>query len=178
MHCNTLKIKTMKNIGIFYGSLTGNTESAAKQIQKELGADVAKIFDTASAKASDIEQFSNLIFASSTWNDGDMEEDFEDFLPEISSADLKGKKVAIFGCGDQDSYPDTFVDAIGEIYEAIKEKGCDIVGMVPTDGYDFEESKAMVDGKFVGLPLDEENQGNLTGDRIKTWVNQLKTEFD
>ncbi len=168
----------MQKIGIFYGSLTGNTELAAKQIQKEFGADVAKIFDVAKAKADDIEQFSNLIFASSTWDDGDMEEDFEDFLPEISSVNLKGKKVAIFGCGDQESYPDTFVDAIGKIYEAVKEKNCEIVGMVSTDGYEFEDSKAVVDGRFIGLPLDEENQSDLTDDRIKTWVNQLKKEFD
>jgi len=168
----------MQNVGIFYGSLTGNTESAAKQIQKEFGADIAKNFDTSSAKAGDIEQFSNLIFASSTWNDGDMEEDFEDFLPEISSANLKGKKVAIFGCGDQESYPDTFVDAIGEIYEAIKDNGCEIVGMVSTDGYEFDASKAVVDDRFVGLPLDENNQGDLTDERINAWVSQLKTEFN
>ena len=167
----------MQNIGIFYGSLTGNTESAAKKIQKEFGDDIAKIFDTAKAEAGDIEQFSNIIFASSTWNDGDIEEDFEDFLPKISTANLSGKKVAIFGCGDQDSYPDTFVDAIGEIYEAIKEKGCEIVGKVSTDSYDFKESKAVVDGQFVGLPLDEDNQGNLTDNRISHWVNQLKGEF-
>jgi flavodoxin I len=167
----------MKNVGIFYGSLTGNTESAAKQIQKELGTDVAKIFDTATAKASDIEQFSNLIFGASTWDVGEMEEDFEGFLPKIASANLTGKKVALFGCGDQESYPDTFVDAMGEIYEAIKDKGCEVVGMVSTEGYEFDASKAVVDGRFVGLPLDEDNQSDLTEKRIKNWVSRLKEAF-
>ena len=168
----------MQNIGIFYGSSTGNTEAAAKQIQEELGADIAKPFDVANAKANDIEQFSNLIFGSSTWGIGDMQDDFEDFLSEIASANLEGKKVAIFGYGDQDTYADSFVDAIGRIYEALEGKGCEIIGMVSTDGYEYDESKAEKNGQFVGLPLDEENQSDLTDERIKSWVEQLKNQFN
>ncbi|MEA3505393.1 MAG: flavodoxin [Bacteroidota bacterium] len=168
----------MKNIGIFYGSSTGNTEAAAKQIQKELGEGIAKTFDVANAKASDIEQFSNLIFGSSTWGIGDMQDDFEDFLSQIKKANLEGKKAAIFGFGDQEMYADSYVDAIGEIYETLDGKGCQIVGKVSTDGYEYDESKAVVDGQFVGLPLDEENQSNLTDNRIKHWVEQLKNEFN
>ena len=168
----------MQNIGIFYGSSTGNTEAAAKQIQKELGADIVKTFDVANAKANDIEQFSNLIFGSSTWGIGDMQDDFEDFLSEITSANLEGKKVAIFGYGDQDTYADSFVDAIGQIYETLEGKGCEIIGMVSTDGYEYDESKAEENGHFVGLPLDEENQSDLTDERIKSWVEQLKNQFN
>lgn len=168
----------MQNIGIFHGSSTGNTEAAAKQIQQELGTGIAKTFDVANAKAGDIEQFSNLIFGSSTWGIGDMQDDFEDFLSEIASANLEGKKVAIFGYGDQDTYADSFVDAIGQIYEALENKGCEIVGKIPVDGYEYDESKAEVDGQFIGLPLDEENQSNLSDERIKKWVEQLKSQFN
>lgn len=168
----------MQNIGIFYGSSTGNTEAAAKQIQNELDADIVKTFDVANAKANDIEQFSNLLFGSSTWGIGDLQDDFEDFLPEITSANLEGKKVAIFGYGDQDSYADSFVDAIGRIYEALEGKGCEILGMVSTDGYEYDKSKAEINGQFVGLPLDEENQSDLTNERIKSWVEELKNHFN
>ena len=169
--------KTMKKTGIFYGSLTGNTENAARLIQKELGEETAELFDTATAKAADLEKFTNLVLGTSTWDVGDVEEDFGSFLPQIRSADLAGKKVAIFGCGDQESYPDTFVDAIGAIYEAVKDKGCEVVGMVSTEGYRFNASKAVVEGRFVGLPLDDDNQGDLTEQRIKDWVAQLKKAF-
>ena len=167
----------MRNIGIFYGSSTGNTEAAAKQIQNELGRDTVKLFDVENAKATDIEQFSNLLFGSSTWGLGDLQDDFVDFLTEIAQVNLEGKKVAIFGYGDQEAYADSFVDAIGQIYEALKSKGCEIIGMVSTDGYEYEESKAEVNGQFVGLPLDEENQSDLTDKRIKSWIEELKNQF-
>ncbi len=168
----------MQNVGIFYGSDTGNTEDVAKLLQKEFGADKVQIFDVANAKAADMAQFTNLIFGSSTWGEGDMQEDFEDFIPEIKSANMEGKKVAIFGCGDQEAYADSFVDAIGLIYEALDGKGCEVVGKVSTDSYEYDESQAEIDGQFVGLPLDEDNESNLTGDRIKEWVAQLKKEFN
>jgi flavodoxin I len=168
----------MQNIGVFYGSDTGNTEDAAKLLQKEFGADKVQIFDVANAKASDMEQFTNLIFGSSTWGMGDMQADFEEFVSEIESANIEGKKVAIFGCGDQEAYADSFVDAIGLIYGVLKRKGCEVVGKVPTDGYEYDESQAEVGGQFVGLPLDEDNESNLTDGRIKKWVAQLKKEFN
>lgn len=45
------------------------------------------------------------------------------------------------------------------------------------DGYDFNESKAVVDGKFLGLAIDEDNQSDMTELRVKSWVSQLKKEF-
>ena len=167
----------MQKIGIFYGSSTGNSEFAAEQIQKEFGADNATIIDVSSAKPNEIDQYSNLIFGCSTLEIGELEYDFEDFMPQIKGANLKDKKIAIFGLGDQESYPDSFVDSIGIIYEAIKNKGCQMVGKVSTQGYDYDESKGEVDGEFLGLPLDEENQGDLTDARIKKWVEKLKEEF-
>ena len=168
----------MQNVGIFYGSDTGNTEDAAKLLQKEFGSDKVQIFDVAKAKADDMKPFSNLIFGASTWGEGDMQEDFEEFISEIQSANLEGKKIAIFGCGDQEAYADSFVDAIGLIYEALDEKGCEVVGKISTEGYEYDESQAEVGGQFVGLPLDDDNESDLTGDRIKKWVEQLKKEFN
>lgn len=167
----------MQNIGIFYGSSTGNTELAAKLIQQEFGADNAQIFEVSTAKVADIEQFSILIFGSSTWGVGDVQDDFETFLPTLSSANLDGKKAAIFGLGDQDNFAGSFVDAIGEIYEILQNKGCHVIGKIPTDGYGYEASQAEVDGQFVGLPLDEDNQSDLTPQRIKKWTIQLKDQL-
>ncbi|OYT16942.1 MAG: flavodoxin [Bacteroidetes bacterium 4572_77] len=167
----------MQNIGIFYGSSTGNTEDAAKQIQKALGADTAQIFDVTKANSRDLKQFNNIILGASTWGLGNIQNDFEDFISEIDSINLKGKKVAIFGFGDQDTYADTFVDAIGQIYDATIKNGCEIVGKIAIDNYEYDESRAEIDGQFVGLALDEENQSDLTTPRIEKWINQLKNEF-
>lgn len=167
----------MKNIGIFYGSTTGNTEDAAKQILEEFGAGIAETFDVSESTTKDVEQFSNLIFGASTWGIGDIQDDFEEFLEEIARVDLQGKKIAIYGFGDQDAYPDSFVDAIGTIYALVKNKGAELVGQVSVESYDYDESTAEIDGQFAGLPLDEENQSDLTGGRIKSWVELLKTQF-
>lgn len=168
----------MQNVGIFYGSSTGNTETVAKQVQKEFGKDNAQMFDVAEAKSGDIENFSNIIFGTSTWGIGDLQDDFEDFLSEISKANLEGKKIAIFGLGDQFSYSDSFVDGLGEIYENLEDKGCELIGETSTDGYEYDETKAEVDGQFVGLALDEDNQSDLTSERITNWVQQLKNQFN
>lgn len=167
----------MRKIGIFYGSDTGVTEEIAEKIQNEFGADNLEIFDVVGADGSDMENLSNIIFGASTQGVGDMQSDFEEFLEEIKSTDLSGKTVAIFGLGDADGYADTFVDAIGIIYEALEVKDCKIVGSVSTDGYDYDESTAEIEGKFVGLPIDEDNQDELTEERVKKWVAQLKREF-
>lgn len=168
----------MQNVGIFYGSSTGNTETVAKQVQKELGEDNAKTFDVAEAKACDIEKFANIIFGTSTWGIGDLQDDFEDFLSEISKANLTGKKVAIFGLGDQSSYSDSFVDGLGEIHENLEGKGCELIGETSVEGYEYDETRAEIDGQFVGLVLDEENQSDLTNERVTNWVEQLKSQFN
>ena len=168
----------MQSVGIFYGSSTGNTQAAAEQLQKEFGVDKAEIFDVADVMASDIDKFSNVIFGSSTWGIGDLQDDFETFLSEIIKANLEGKKVAIFGLGDQYAYSDSFVDAIGQIYENLRDSGCDLLGKTRVDGYEYDETKAEIDGQFVGLVLDEENQSDLTNKRIKDWVEELKGQFN
>lgn len=168
----------MQNIGVFYGSSTGNTKAVAKLIQTELGEDIATIIDVANAKSSDIEQFNNLIFGTSTWGIGDLQDDFEDFLSELSKASIDGRKVALFGLGDQYSYPDSFVDGVGEIYELLEGKSCELIGKISVDGYEYDASKAEKDSQLVGLILDEENQDELTNERVKLWVEELKKQFN
>ncbi len=165
----------MSNIAIFYGSSTGNTESVAEQLAEQLG---AELFDVANSPADKLGEYNNLIFGTSTWGIGDLQDDWEDFISELESADLNGKTVALFGLGDSGSYADSFVEAMAKIYDVIKEKGCKIVGAISTDGYEHEASEAVVDGKFVGLAIDEENQGDLTEERISNWVAQIKADLN
>ncbi|KAK3604005.1 hypothetical protein CHS0354_026804 [Potamilus streckersoni] len=162
--------RIMGKIGIFYGSTTGNTEAVAEQIQNILGKSVVDIFDVESASAEDVEKYDNLIFGIPTWNIERLQEDWEDFilLIEKGTVSLKNKKIAFFGAGDQEGYPDTFGDAIGIVYDIVSaQKGIPVCTDWPTDGYNFEESKALRNGNFVGLLTDEDNQPKLTDERVK-----------
>ena len=168
----------MANIGIFFGSTDGNTERVVGQVQEEFGGDdVAVLHNVNSATADDFDAYDNLILACPTWEIGELQEDWDTFIDELDDADLDGKKITYIGLGDADGYPDTFLDALGLIHERIEGKDCEFVGAWPTDGYDFEESQGFRDGKFLGLAIDEDNQSDLTEDRLKTWVAQVKGEF-
>ena len=164
----------MNKIGIFYGSSGGNTQSVAKTIAKKLGVGDSDIYDVGKAKASDLSGYGVLLFGSSTWGLGDLQDDWEDFIREVANADLSGKKIALFGCGDSSSYPDTFCDAIGKIYQAVKDKAT-VIGFTDTAGYSFDASEAVVNSQFVGLALDEDNESNLTPQRIDNWTGIIQS---
>ena len=163
----------MNKIGIFYGSSGGNTKDIAEKIASKLGVESTGIYDVASAKADDLKPYDILLFGSSTWGLGDLQDDWEDFLKILPAADLSGKKVALFGCGDSYSYSDTFCDAIGKIYQAIKDK-TNVIGFTETADYSFDSSEAVVDNQFVGLAIDEDNESNLSEQRIDNWIEKIK----
>ena len=168
----------MASIGLFLGSTTGKTEYVAEIVQKEFGGeDIVSLHNVSEVEASDFDEYQNLIIACPTWNIGELQDDWDGFFPELDDIDFSGKKVAYFGTGDQVGYNDNFMDALGILEEKISELGGTTVGHWSTDGYDFNESKALKNGKFVGLDLDEDNQSDLTESRIKSWVAQLKPEF-
>ncbi|MDR1591355.1 MAG: flavodoxin [Prevotellaceae bacterium] len=167
----------MKKIVIIYGSTTGNTESAAKNIAGKLSTEEVRLIDVANLKAGDPDAFPNLILGTSTWGFGDLQDDWESALSILAKSDLTGKKVALFGLGDSDAYADTFVNGMGILYETLEDKGCEFIGKVPVDGYTFDASQAVRDGYFVGLALNEDGESNLTDARIKQWIAQILPEF-
>lgn len=167
----------MATIGIFYGSTEGHTERVVTKIQKAFGGeDVVALHNVSSATSDDMQEYDYLILACPTWDIGVLQEDWDSFIDQIEEVSYGGKTIAYVGLGDADGYPDTFVDAPGIIHERIVDSGARFVGTWPTDGYDFEESKSVIDGKFLGLILDEDNQADQTDQRIATWVAQLKAE--
>jgi flavodoxin I len=167
----------MARVGVFYGSTTGNTLKVAEMIQEAFGADEADLFDVRQAPAETLSNYDVLILGTSTWHWGGLQDEWADFEQNLTRADLKGKKVALFGLGDQKRYPDNFVDGIGLLYDRIKPLGIELVGMWPTQGYDFDKSAGQVDDQFVGLAIDEDNEPDKTEPRVKQWVSQLKQEL-
>ena len=167
----------MKKIGLFYGSTTGNTETAATAIAAALGIGNVTLHDIAETPPETLRSYENIILGTSTWGFGELQDDWQDALSEIENLDLTGKTVAFFGLGNQYNYSDVFQDAMGILYETVHKKGADIVGAWPTDGYEFDESRAVVNNNFVGLALDNENQLDRTPQRIEQWTGQLKNLF-
>ena len=165
----------MKKTVIIYGSTTGNAAMAAETIAAKLGG--GDIKEVAKASKDDLVDYENIILGSSTWGDGELQDDWYGFLPTLKSANLNGKTVAVFGVGDQFSYSSTYVNAMGELYDVAKAAGAKIIGETSTEGYSFDESSAVRDGKFVGLALDYDNQDALSVDRITAWINQILPEL-
>jgi flavodoxin I len=164
------------NIGIFYGSTSGNTKSAAETLKAELQTlGEVEVHDIATVEPAAMNDYDLVILGASTWGAGDMQDDWagKETLP---GADLAGKHAAVFGLGDQAGFADTFCDAMGMLADSAEKAGATLVGAWPTDGYDFSNSAAVRDGRFLGLPLDEDNQPDQTGSRIAEWVRRIREE--
>ncbi|MGI6048636.1 MAG: flavodoxin [Petrimonas sp.] len=162
-------------IAILYGSSGGNAESVAKQVQ-ELFNGAADVYNVYKVKANEIKDYPYYILGTSTTGIGDLQEDWEGFLPTFSKMDLSGKKVAIFALGDSVSFSTSFAQSMKVIYDAIHNK-TEVIGQVPDEGYTYDESEAVVDGTWVGLPIDEDNEYDMTEGRLSAWVENLKKEF-
>lgn len=176
----------MAKIGLFFGGNTGKTRKIAKAIKKRFDDEtMADAVNVNKATAEDVAQYQLLLLGTSTQGEGllpglsaDCEsESWEEFLPKLEGVDFTGKTVALFGLGDQVGYSDNFLDAMGIIYQFVTARGAKVVGTWSTDGYEFDSSEAVVDGKFVGLALDLDNQNDQTDERLNTWLKQIAPEF-
>ena len=168
----------MKNICVIYGSSTGTCQGLAEKIGQQLGVQDDGIIDVQNLSADVVNKYDVLILGTSTWGAGEMQDDWYDGVKVLKQAGLQGKTVAVFGCGDSESYSDTFCGGMAERYNAAKDAGATMMGEVATDGYNFDDSEAVVDGKFVGLALDEVNEDDKTDSRIEAWVEELKKNLD
>jgi len=166
-------------IGLFYGSDTGNTETAAETIREKIGEHLVtlhEVFDTDLPKI--MTQYDFIILGVPTWYDGEIQNEWADKVHDLAMIDLTGYKVAIYGLGDQQDWGEYFCDAMAALAEKSQQSGATIIGHWPSTGYDFTESKALIDeNTFIGLTLDEDRQPDLTESRIDTWLEQLTSEL-
>ncbi|MCW5943983.1 MAG: flavodoxin [Fimbriimonadaceae bacterium] len=164
-------------VKLFYGSTTGNTEKVAKKIADAMKGKIAEVVDIKKASVDDFDFCDGYILGLSTVDEGLLQEDWRRFWDNMEDIDFDGKPVAIFGLGDQVKYGKWFVSAMGEVYDKVTELGANVVGAWPTDGYTYDDTTAVRDGKFVGLVIDEDNQADKTDARIATWVGQIGSAF-
>lgn len=163
----------MAKIGIFYGSTTGVTAEVAHKIAEKLGVSNSDVHDVAKTAPSEVGQYEVLIFGTSTWGAGEEQDDWFDFLDGLQMIDLRGKRIALFGCGDE-TMADSFCSGMGEIYKRLKDSGAYFMGSYPADVYKFHHSEAIIDNEPIGLMLDNVNRPDLTDGRIDGWLLTLK----
>lgn len=166
-------------IGLFYGSSTCYTEMAGEKIRQVIGEDKVDFFNISDTPIITAQFYDYLILGIPTWDYGELQEDWEEIWEEIDEVDFAGKKVALYGLGDQVGYPEWFLDAMGYLHSKVIARGAIPCGYWPRTGYEFEASKALTaDGsRFVGLALDDENEFTLSDQRIRQWCAQILSEF-
>ncbi|MDO6704799.1 flavodoxin FldB [Photobacterium sp. 1_MG-2023] len=166
-------------IGLFYGSTTCYTEMAAEKIRDCIGDDLVDLHNIKEASLNDMNQYDLLILGISTWDFGELQEDWEAVWNQLDGLRLEGKTIALFGLGDQEGYTEWYLDAMGMLHDKLLPSGAQFVGYWPNQGYTFEASKALTEDKslFVGLALDEDSQYELSDERIEQWCEQILTEY-
>ena len=161
----------MKKTIVIYGSSTGTCQAIANTIASKLGTEA---IDVAKLEPAHLQEAENLLLGTSTWGAGELQDDWYDGIAKLREADLNGKTVALFGCGDAEVYGDTFCGGMAELYNAVKNNGVKIIGQVSTEGYSFNDSEAVIGGQFIGLVIDDIDESHLTEQRIEAWTTQLK----
>ena len=172
----------MRKIGIFYGPISGTTEKVAHQVKDAFGdanVDIYPIRDSTAAMVNlyDIVIFGCSTLGSETWDGEQAKNGWNNFRPEIDKIDVNGKVFAFFGTGDHITYARNFVDAMGILAKMLIAKGAQVAGKCNTEDYEFIESEAVIDGKFIGLPIDNDFESEKTKTRIDNWVKELKSKL-
>jgi flavodoxin I len=174
----------MSKVGIFFGTSTGSTETVADLLTEAFGDDAEGPFDVDTLEGSlkDIfGKYDTLVVGTPTWNTGaDTERSGtgwdELYYGPMQDFKLDGKKVAVFGLGDQISYAENYADATGELHDVFEGLGCQMMGYTSIEGYEHEASKAIRGDKFCGLLCDMVNQEELSEERVQKWVAHLRAE--
>lgn len=172
----------MSKIGLFFGPLKGSVHRVAEKVKAAFGEEQIELISVNEASATDLEKYDKIIFGISTvgketWDSNYSNTDWSKFFPNISKVNYSGKTVAIFGLGDHITYSGYFVNAVGVLARELIKNGANIVGQVDPSGYEFDESEAIIDGKFIGLPIDEDFEPELTDERVANWVKSIKPAF-
>lgn len=172
----------MNTIGLFFGPEKGSVHRVAQKVKDAFGDQHVEMISVNNATVADLVKYDKIIFGISTvgketWDSDFSNTDWSKFFPNISKVDYSGKTVAIFGLGDHITYSSYFVNAMGALARELMKNGATIVGKVAPDSYEFDDSEAIIDGSFIGLPVDEDFQPELTDQRVKEWVSFIKPEF-
>ncbi len=173
-----------KTIALFYGSSTCYTEMVCEQIAAII-AEHYPAWQTVTHNIADHSidlacDYDYVLYGIPTWDYGELQEDWDNQWDNLMNLDLKHQQAAVYGLGDQVGYPEWYQDAIGFLYSQLGACGATLYGLWPTTGHTYEKSQGLSDdgNYFLGLPVDEENQPELTTERLQLWLEQVINHFD
>jgi len=173
-------------VNLIYGTETGFTKRVGEQILRTLAVSNywCSMKSLSQVEEKDWTDCDLTIIGAPTWCEprldeyGQYSDDWNDYYETFRDIDFTGQRVALYGLGDQIGYGHNFVDALGMMAEVVLKNGGTLYGKVSQDGYEYPESKGIdEDGLFYGLPIDEDNESNLTVQRVNDWISQLKEEI-
>ena len=75
----------MKKTGVFYGSSTGTCEELANQIAEKLGVSSTDVHSVDKMTADKIKEYEVLVLGTSTWGDGELQDDWYDGVKVLKS---------------------------------------------------------------------------------------------
>ncbi len=172
----------MNKIGVFFGPKDGSVHRVARLVASKIGEDKTQLIHVHDASADDLARYDQIIFGISTvgketWDQKFTNADWAKFMPVVNDFDFTGKKIAIFGLGDHVTYAYHFVNSMGTLAKIVLQNKGQLIGRVSPEGYEFQDSEALENGKFYGLPVDEDFEPELTDARVTAWVEMLNKEF-
>ena len=167
----------MNKTAIIYSFNTKKTGKVAERIKEAFNDESVEMVNAEEISESMFLSFDQIIMGVPTWFDGELPNYWDEFVPALEDMDLKDKKIALYGLGDQKGYPENFLDGMGLMAKILEGQGATLLGFTSVAGYEFESSLAVRGEQFTGLAIDYENQGSMNKERITSWVAQLKGEF-
>ena len=173
----------MNKTVIFYSPVGGNVNRVAEMLGEMIGNDRVDVIPANAVEEGDLDKYNQIILAGSTvgtdhWNNETIVDEWPGFFRKAEGTGFENKKVALVGLGNSFLYPSHFADGMADLYENARKLNAEIFGEVETDGYDFTESESVNDdGLFCGLAIDEDNEPELTAERLENWISILKPDF-
>ena len=167
----------MNKTAIIYSYNTKKTGKIATLIQEGFNDPAIEMVNAEEISEDLFLSFDQIIMGVPTWFDGELPNYWDEFVPALEEMDLKGKKIALFGLGDQKGYSENFLDGVGIMGEILEGQGATLLGFTSAEGYEFESSRALRNKQFLGLAIDYENQGSMNKQRVAAWIEDLRKEF-
>ncbi len=174
----------MKKTALLYSPEGGNVNSVTNKLGEMIGNDKVDIIPVNKVVKEDVDKYSQIIFLGSTvgadhWSNESVVNEWPEFFRKVDEISFEDKKVAIVGLGNSVLYPEHFADGMAHLYNTITKKKAEIFGFVDAKDYTFTDSEAVnAEGFFCGLPIDEDNEDELTTERLEKWISILKPDFE
>lgn len=131
----------MVDVGIFVGSVYGNAQHVAEQVQAMIEGKGHSVGVYLDPTVDEFKQTKSVLFISSTTGQGDIPPNLEFFVSDLRDAFplMEQKPFAVAGMGDS-SYGDTFCGAGRQIFELLTElQGAPVADMLEVDAIETLE---------------------------------------